>query len=260
MALERAVTPRGHDLRIAVIAALAIERASLDRHAALAGGAVTIYQSGPGPERAARAARAALAHGAEALVSWGLAGGLDAALAPGSVVVPSAVLVDGASFACSAAWAQAVRSAARGAASARARAGIAAVSDGNLLSVAAPRETPADKAQAAADTGAVAAAMESGAIAAAAASANVPFIAVRVVIDARGDALPTQAERFVDAHGNTRTLAALGAALTPADWPRLIVLARRYRTANAALETLAARLAPAGFARLPAETTACAET
>lgn len=244
MAAERAAAPRGSALRIAVIAALAVERASLDRHAA-EGGSVTVHQSGPGLERAAQAARAALGSGAEALVSWGLAGGLDPALAPGSVVVPSAVLADGACFPCDAEWAAAVRAAARaGVTSATAP----AVSAGTLLGVAAPLATPAAKAQAHAETGAVAADMESGAIAAAAAEAGVPFIAVRVVVDASGDALPPQAEHWIDARGDLRPLAALGAALAPAEWPRLVVLARRYRKANAALAALAARLVPDGFA------------
>jgi adenosylhomocysteine nucleosidase len=245
MAPERAAAPRGQGLRVAVIAALAVERASLDRH--IAGRAVAIHQSGPGPERAAQAARAALASGAQALVSWGLAGGLDPALAPGAVVVPSAVLVDGACFACAADWAAAVRAAARGDAQATVAAG------GTLLAVAAPLATPAAKTHAGAATGAVAADMESGAIAAAAANAGVPFVAVRVVVDACGDALPPQAERFVDVRGNLRPLAALGAALTPADWPRLVVLARRYRKANAVLAALAARLGPGGFASAAAD-------
>jgi adenosylhomocysteine nucleosidase len=244
-------------LRIAIIAALAVERASLDRHAAGAGGDVTIQQTGPGPERAARAARAALEQGADALVSWGLAGGLDAALAPGSVVVPSTVLADGVCFPCATQWTEAVRVAAGDTAASRAPAIVGQVSGGSLLSVAAPLLTPADKAQAAAATGAAAADMESGAIAAAAAGAGVPFIVVRVVVAARGDTLPPQAQRWIDARGNTRPLAALGAALTPADWPRLIVLARRYYKANAVLETLAARLLPDGFASAAVAATEC---
>src|SRR5690606_20133882 len=112
-----------------------------------------------GPERAAQAARAALEGGARALVSWGLAGGLDPALAPGAVVVPSAVLADGACFPCDADWAAAVRAAARDA-------GLAAADGGTLLGVAVPLATPSSKAHAYAETGAVAADMESGAIAA----------------------------------------------------------------------------------------------
>src|SRR5690606_23414362 len=160
------------------------------------------------------------------------AGGLDPALAPGAVVVPNAVLADGACFPCAAGWAAAVRAAALDA-------GLAVADSGTLLGVAAPLATPTAKAHAYAEAGAVAADMESGAIAAAAAIAGVPFIAVRVVVDAGGDALPAQAERWIDACGNLRLLAALGAALAPADWPRLVVLARRYRKANAVLDTLA---------------------
>ena len=45
------------------------------------------------------AARRAVAEGAKALVSFGLAGGLEPGLRPGTLVVPATVLCDGASFA-----------------------------------------------------------------------------------------------------------------------------------------------------------------
>jgi adenosylhomocysteine nucleosidase len=51
------------------------------------------------PEGAARAARALLEEGADALVSFGLAGGLDPALRPGAIVVPAVVLNGGERFA-----------------------------------------------------------------------------------------------------------------------------------------------------------------
>jgi len=63
---------------VAVIVALGIERAMLQKSFRAGAAPLGILQSGPGPERAARAATAALASGAQALVSWGLAGGLAA--------------------------------------------------------------------------------------------------------------------------------------------------------------------------------------
>ena len=54
--------------------------------------------SGGGEERARAAAHSLLERGASALVSWGVAGGLDPELEPGSVVLPDAVVhTDGSS-------------------------------------------------------------------------------------------------------------------------------------------------------------------
>ena len=49
---------------------------------------------------AARAAETLVARGANALVSFGLAGGLDPGLRPGTILVPRAILVNGEQFAC----------------------------------------------------------------------------------------------------------------------------------------------------------------
>ena len=172
-----------------------------------------VSQSGPGAARAAAAAAHAIDAGASVLVSWGLAGGLAAALAPGTVVAPRRVLAQGAEpIGVDAAW----------------HASLAALADefaldyGDLLSVPAALESPAAKRAAAAATRAVAVDMESAAIAAAAARARVPFVALRVVVDGVGDALPQGAERWIDergrsAHGGNaagrRELAAMAAAL-----------------------------------------------
>ena len=68
--------------------ALGIERTgSAKRVADARARSAFLVQSGPGAERAASAATAALAAGASALVSWGLAGGLAPSSAPGDVVL-----------------------------------------------------------------------------------------------------------------------------------------------------------------------------
>jgi len=225
---------------IVVIAALGVERAPLERMRNRMARGVAVVQSGPGAKLGARAAREALARGAAGLVSWGLAGGLDASLAPGAIVVPSTILeVGGAAWAVEVEW-RAALIAALGAAQVAAQ--------GPLLTVAAALETPAAKRAAAAASGAVAADMESAAIAAAAADAGVPFVAVRVVVDTLGDSLPPRAERWVDAHGDRRLAPVVGAAFHPLQWPSLWLLASRYRAARRSLELAADRLSPLGFA------------
>jgi adenosylhomocysteine nucleosidase len=214
----------------AVIVALGVERAAL-RAPADGELPVGIVQSGPGPERASRAATAALASGASGLVSFGLAGALRMELAPGAVLLPRRVRSNaGASFGADPEWHAALFAATRDA-------GFEPELD-DLLSVPAALTTAADKAAAAAD-GAAAADMESAAIAAAAARAGARFVAVRVVVDSASDELPPDVERWIDEHGERRMSAALAAALRPAQWRGLWILARRYRAARHTLERLA---------------------
>jgi len=219
--------------RTGIIIALGSERAALARvpHASLGW---SLVQSGPGPERAAQCATAALAAGAQALVSWGLAGGLAADIAPGTVVVPRRVIMQrGEVFVAAAAWRERLA----------ALAAEFTLSHGDLLTVPTPLGSPAAKAAAAAALGAVAVDMESAAIAAVAARARVPFVALRVVVDAQRDIVPAGAESWIDARGNTRTAAALGAIARPGEWQALWRLAQRYRTANAVLVRLARSVA-----------------
>ncbi len=222
---------------IAVIHALGVERAGLEG----ADAEMRVYQSGPGRERAARAARAAIGAGAEALVSWGLAGGLEPELAPGAVVVPERVVTeDGQSLPADRVWQRAL---------------IAAlepdfpVHGGVLLSADHVIASPREKARAALATGTVAVDLESAALAGVAAEHGVPFAAVRVVADGVADALPPRIESWVAESGEQRYAAVLRSALRPASWSALIMLARRYRVARGVLEAIAEQLVLRGFAR-----------
>jgi nucleoside phosphorylase len=221
------------EFRIGFIAALDVEASSLRRAAA---GDVSwlVVQSGPGPTRAAAAAAQALGTGARLLVSFGLAGALDAAVAPGTVLAPRRVVAEaGAPLAVSAPW----------------HARVTALADefrfanGDLLTVEAALESPAAKRAASRASGAVGVDMESAAIAAAAAKAGVPFVALRVVVDALDDALPRGAERWIDERGNRRLLPAVRALLSPSQWRPLITLSRRFGIARRVLERLARALA-----------------
>src|SRR5262245_20936165 len=80
----------GGAFRIGFIAALDIEASSL-RRAAAGDDSWLVLQSGPGPTHAAAAAAHALDAGARLLVSFGLAGSLDAAIASGTVLAPRRV-------------------------------------------------------------------------------------------------------------------------------------------------------------------------
>lgn len=237
----------GEALKIAFIAALALESASLRRHLPRTPGWL-VLQSGPGRERAARAAERAVEQGAGLLVSWGLAGGLADGLAPGSVLLPHQVVEAGGEPApVDAAWHARIATAV----------GARPLEHGTLLTAPAAVESPAAKRAAAAATGAVAVDMESAGVAAAAARARVPFVVLRVVVDGVDDALPHGAERWIDGEGRTRLAAALSAAVDVRQWRGLLTLAKRYRAASASLAELARALAASdltatGAARAPA--------
>ena len=219
-------------LKVGFIAALDVECASLLRHTRA--GSWLVVQSGPGAARAAAAAARAIDAGAGVLVSWGLAGALDAKLAPGTVVASRRVLAQGAGpLAVDPAWHARLA----------AVAGEFAFEHGDLLTVPAALESPEAKRAVATATGAVAVDMESAAIGAAAARAHVPFVVLRVVVDGIDDALPRGAEQWIDERGNRRLAPTLRAVVSLRQWRPLLTLAKRYRVASGVLDRLAQTLA-----------------
>lgn len=190
--------------------------------------------SGMGPQAAARAAQDLVSAGAEALLSFGLAGALDPKLQPGAVVLPHTV-IDGAGVTYVAYDPWRDRLAAQAAAIAD-----AALAGGVLLSVARPLSTVESKSQAHAVTGACAVDMESFAIAEVAARMGVRFAIARVVIDSATDALPLSVIRATGEFGDVNLARLLSGLLSaPADLSLLLHLPRRYRAAMRTLRGLA---------------------
>ena len=187
--------------------------------------------SGMGCTAAAAAARALVDGGARALVSWGLAGGLDPALRAGTICLPTTVIAqDGVSFATDHHWRELV---------AVAISGGCKVMGGKLLTSARAIEDIAGKAAAFRDTDAAAVDMESVAVADIAASHRLPFIAVRAIVDTAGDTLPA-AVLAASRAGQVRILRLIqGLMRSPADLGPLLRLARRYRAATRALHAVA---------------------
>lgn len=240
---------RSHALTVAgVVAALRAEARTLgtarleveraDGVARLADGTL-IAVSGMGAASAAASAAALLEAGAYALVSWGMAGGLDPALSAGDLCLPLRVIgQDGAEFPTHAAW----------------RAQFAAAlpthcvaTSGTLFTSPLPLGERAAKAAAFRATGAAAVDMESAAVAAIAAARDVPFLAVRAIVDTAGDTLPAAVLAAGGGTGQVRILRLLAGLLSaPQEVVPLVRLARRYRAAIAALTAAAA-----GGLRLP---------
>jgi adenosylhomocysteine nucleosidase len=202
------------------------------------GGGTLLAVSGMGGPRAAAAARRLVDAGASALLSFGLAGGLDPALCAGRVVLPEEIISrDGARVPTSTEWRQQLR---------LSLAALEPVAAGRLLASARPLESVAEKAAAFRETGAAAVDMESLAVGEVAVALNLPFIAVRVIVDGAADLLP----RAVVAASRGGQLSMLrligGLIIAPQDLVPLIRLARRYRTATRSL----AAVARAGHAQM----------
>ncbi|MGD8809099.1 MAG: hypothetical protein PVG24_05810 [Gammaproteobacteria bacterium] len=183
------------------------------------------FCAGASAERAYHGARSLVEQGAGALLSIGIAGGLDASLRPGDVILPDIVVGAGDTRrGVSAEWHAAV---------------IQEVPNpaiGTLYASADPACSVAEKAALHAASGALAIDLESGAVAIAAAEMAVPFLVLRVIADPADRAIPRAALHGVGPDGNRRPLAVLSRLiLRPADLPALIALAR---DSNAALRQL----------------------
>jgi adenosylhomocysteine nucleosidase len=202
---------------------------------AVLGAGSLLALSGIGRAAAAAAAQALVDAGVSALMTFGMAGGLDPKLQSGSVVIPREVISsDGARYPACRAWREQV---------AAAISALCAVSEGNLLTSTHAIETPADKAAAFRSTGAAAVDMESAAVAEIAAKHNLPFIAVRVIVDTASDMLP-RAVVAASRAGRVHFARLLGGLiLAPRQIASLIRLSQRYRIAMRSLRAIGAHLA-----------------
>ncbi len=161
-----------------------------------------------------------------------MAGGLDPALAAGTIFLPDEVISSaGATIATARDWRERLASA---------LATRRPVTRGRLLTSRTAVGSPAEKAALFRATGAVAVDMESLAIAEVASTHRLPFIAVRVIVDSAADALPQAVTAAADNEGHLQIWRLMGAlARTPADLAPLLRLARRYRAANRSLAAVA---------------------
>lgn len=228
---------------IGVVAALPLEARCLVGTKIKAGervfldATVCIQVSGIGRERALRAAQSLLGAGAGALLSWGVAGGLAADFAPGTLVLPQQIIdADRNHFPTDEAWRERIH--------ARVVRDLM-VSEGALVEGHSVVGDPSQKQKLAQTSGAVAVDMESAAIAQAARQAGVPFVAVRVVVDTADMGVPRSAIRATDEFGRLHIARLLFSLLTrPADLSALIRLGQGFRAAQATLKTTARLAGP----------------
>ena len=214
--------------------------AGLAREARIASGeGVETIQAGGRPEqlRAGLAARGDVPP--RAVLSFGIAGGLDPALAPGDVVVGSGVWEG-------AAYRPAERDLVARLAGRLTRLTDARVVVADLAGVEAAVLTPAAKVALRARTGAAAVDMESHVAAAYAAERAQPFAAIRVVCDPAARTLPAFAATALKPNGDPDVAGVLAALLRRE--ARIAELIRLARDSGAAFRALGRARALLGFA------------
>jgi adenosylhomocysteine nucleosidase len=187
-----------------------------------------VLAGGAGPKAAARAAARLGDEGATALVSFGLAGGLSAAFAPGTLIIPAEVMTEEDRFPTDAAlttW-------------------LGGATGGILFAAPATVATASGKRALHERTGAQAVDLESGAVAAIARTRGLPFAALRCVCDSADTDLPAAALVALDARGAIMIERVLLSLLErPRQIGELIRLSRQAAAARSALARRVAELA-----------------
>ena len=197
------------------------------RIAARCGGLVRA--GGGTPAGAEMAARQLVAEGAQALVSFGLAGGLDPALRPGDLIVPEDVVEAGVVYRTD----EALAGQFGGRTPHRLLAGDVVVPDA------------AAKRAAWHDTGAHAVDLESGAVARVASTHGLPFAVVRAICDPADRDLPPAATVALDSKGAIGLLRVLGSLVKhPGQLRTLLALGGDVARARQALIAVVDRFGP----------------
>jgi hopanoid-associated phosphorylase len=220
---------------IGIVTGLAFEANSLKRHLTEPQ-AFAVALSGGDAARALSEARRLIGEGASGLLSFGTAGALAPALAPGDVIVATDVIAaSGGALAAERAWCDTLAAAAS--------AQGLPLHLGALRAVDQPVASAEAKSALYRSCGALAVDMESGAVARAARDAGLPFAVLRVVIDAAGRGLPPAAMAAM-APGGGIDIGGLARELwrEPRQIAGLISLARDAAVARRALGRAAALL------------------
>lgn len=188
--------------------------------------------SGMGPVRSAKAAQSLVDEGAAALLSWGVCGALDPRLKAGSLIMPKTITtttgilqpVDPAW------WGRLARVM-----------GDQAIEydDGCLLSTEKPIAEIVEKVSTREITEAIAVDTESAAVAEVAAVRNVPFLALRVVVDDANQTLPESVLAATDVLGRPRIRVMVSALVFhPELWATIVQINSAYRTAKRTLKVV----------------------
>lgn len=200
---------------VCIVTALEMERGWI-------GPDVSVEVGGMGRTRAEAATTRLIERGAEAVVSWGIAGGLDPGLGPGTVVVPEFV-VDGDRdrWYADAGWRDRLLTGIEN---------LVPISRNPMFHSDEVIASPEQKLALHSRWDVAAVDMESAGIARVAQDAGVPWLIIRVVGDAADQELPKAVTGLSDDEGRLRIGAVAGLVFRPRLWLTLLALGR----ANAA--------------------------
>lgn len=218
---------------LGIVTGLKFEAAILKRQCAGLGAASPLIACAAGRADAAEhAAVDMLENGAQALISFGIAGALEPALGAGTLILPCEIAApELKTLSVDQPWRD------------RFEAFISSalpVSSTRLVSVAEPAASPAAKRFLADTTGAGAVDMESWAVAKVAADRNVPFLAIRAIADEAGQGLPGAALVAMQSDGSI-SIGHVVRALMRAPWETgaLLRLGRNNKRAKTSLTRVA---------------------
>ena len=184
-----------------------------------------IAASGATSAGAQREAARLAACGADCLLSFGLAAGLDPALPAGTLVVPETVLAWGTSYVCDPTLRHILGS------------GHASTLGSSLLHSDHVVLQAEEKAHLFAKTGSIALDMESGFLARAAKEAGLPFAVLRVICDPATRTLPPVAGTVLSPEGGLNIAALAGSLLrNPRQIPALMALGKDAGQARTAMQ------------------------
>ena len=191
--------------------------------------------SGSGSDNACVAAQDLIDNGANQLISWGCAGALAPHLKAGDLVIPSAIHTsNNIQLTTQSNWSKQIIN--------KLGQGIKCY-DGRLFESASVITLAKDKAEQYQQTGALAVDMESGAVARVAQKANIPFVAIRSIVDPANLDLPKAINHAMTAKG-VISIPKLIVYLCSHPWElsSLINTALHFNTASKTLKTVACQL------------------
>lgn len=181
------------------------------------------------PVTAQREIHRLIGEGADALLSFGIAGALAPDLAPGAILIPDRVITaDGISHACDPSMRASLL-----------KAVTSSVYTAPLFGAADVITSPTAKSALFAKTGTGSVDMESGPLAIAAEAAGHPFAVLRAIADRADDQLPSIVDDCIDDQGRPMSGRVLWRLIRrPDQLPALLTLAKASRQAHKALAAL----------------------
>lgn len=185
-----------------------------------------------GYNNALNAAALLIKQGAEALVSWGVAGGINEELHSGDLLVASRVIFSEGEVACAQAWQERLL--------VEFSSNTLRVFHSTLFSSERICATPAEKRKLFEQSGADAVDMESAAIAELAQKTGCDFVVIRSIADEAVATLPAAVTRHTDMLGRPKPIRfTLSCLFQPSQIASILILARAYKKALDTLNSIA---------------------